>query len=260
MANSKYEYVKKFEVPDPLLPSCWIVVRIDGKGFTKFSDIHDFEKPNDKRALDLMDACASELMKEFADIRLAYGESDEYSFVLDKDATLYGRRSSKIVSVLTSCFSSNYVRLWQRYMGNTDLKLTPMFDGRAVLYPNAKIVRDYLAWRQADTHINNQYNTCFWALVKSGKAPQEAQQILKGTLADFKNELLFTQFGINYSNLPEQFKKGTTIIRRKEPEVVKILPNGDPVERMRTKPQILFCDIIGDKFWEDYPEILGGQD
>lgn len=35
MANSKYEYVKQYELDDSLLPGCWIVVRIDGKGFTK---------------------------------------------------------------------------------------------------------------------------------------------------------------------------------------------------------------------------------
>ena len=36
MANSRFEYVKKFELDDALLPSCWIVVRLDGKGFTKY--------------------------------------------------------------------------------------------------------------------------------------------------------------------------------------------------------------------------------
>lgn len=35
MANSRFEYVKKFESNDQILPECWIVVRIDGKGFTK---------------------------------------------------------------------------------------------------------------------------------------------------------------------------------------------------------------------------------
>lgn len=35
MANSKYEYVKQYELDDRLLPGCWIVVRVDGKGFTK---------------------------------------------------------------------------------------------------------------------------------------------------------------------------------------------------------------------------------
>jgi len=32
----------------------------------------------------------------------------------------------------------------------------PMFDGRAVCYPTDALLRDYLAWRQVDTHINNQ--------------------------------------------------------------------------------------------------------
>jgi hypothetical protein len=35
MANSKYEYVKAFELDDKLLPDCWIVCRIDGRAFTK---------------------------------------------------------------------------------------------------------------------------------------------------------------------------------------------------------------------------------
>jgi tRNA(His) 5'-end guanylyltransferase len=33
---------------------------------------------------------------------------------------------------------------------------TPVFDGRAVCYPNFAVLRDYLSWRQADAHINNQ--------------------------------------------------------------------------------------------------------
>ena len=35
MANSRFEYVKAFELDDKLLPGCWIVVRLDGRGFTK---------------------------------------------------------------------------------------------------------------------------------------------------------------------------------------------------------------------------------
>jgi tRNA(His) guanylyltransferase len=37
MANSKYEYVKDFEVVDNLMPHTWIVIRIDGRGFTKYA-------------------------------------------------------------------------------------------------------------------------------------------------------------------------------------------------------------------------------
>lgn len=35
MAHSKWEYVKSYEQDDRLLPGCFIVVRVDGKGFTR---------------------------------------------------------------------------------------------------------------------------------------------------------------------------------------------------------------------------------
>jgi hypothetical protein len=186
------------------LPGCWVVIRLDGKGFTKcvpqtssgiptatqpvwnavchhslrsvsfqclksccwpccscmapqqqllnhscpchrFCNAHGFEKPNDKRGLDLMDAAAKvnpapvhtaacstpccacfraltthtkkpgcsellllpqqttcatcavhvqEVMTTFPDIRLGYGESDEYSFVLHKGTRLYGEQQA----------------------------------------------------------------------------------------------------------------------------------------------------------------------
>ena len=39
MACSAYEYVKAYETDDRLLPGCWIVVRLDGKGFTKCASL-----------------------------------------------------------------------------------------------------------------------------------------------------------------------------------------------------------------------------
>ena len=44
MANSKFEYVKQFEQPDSLLPNTWIVVRLDGRGFTKYAVSSSFQK------------------------------------------------------------------------------------------------------------------------------------------------------------------------------------------------------------------------
>lgn len=48
----------------------------------RFSDKYSFEKPNDRRALDLMNAAAKAVMMELPDIVIAYGISDEYRFVL----------------------------------------------------------------------------------------------------------------------------------------------------------------------------------
>lgn len=49
MAKSKFDYVRNFEQLDYVLPNTYIVVRLDGKGFHKFTQAHDFVKPNDKR-------------------------------------------------------------------------------------------------------------------------------------------------------------------------------------------------------------------
>lgn len=54
MANSRFQYVKKFELSDALLPDTYLVARLDGHRFTKFSAEHGFTKPNDERGLLLM--------------------------------------------------------------------------------------------------------------------------------------------------------------------------------------------------------------
>ena len=95
MANSKYAYVRDFELPDPLLPGTFMLFRLDGHSFhrcgrhrkifvvfpnilIRFSDKHGFTKPNDVRALQLMDHAAKYVMTEYPDIVLAFGESDEF--------------------------------------------------------------------------------------------------------------------------------------------------------------------------------------
>ncbi len=45
---------------------------------SRFSTKYGFEKPNDKRALELMNAAARAVMAELPDIAIAYGVSDEF--------------------------------------------------------------------------------------------------------------------------------------------------------------------------------------
>uniref|UniRef100_A0A0G4G2F5 tRNA(His) guanylyltransferase n=1 Tax=Chromera velia CCMP2878 TaxID=1169474 RepID=A0A0G4G2F5_9ALVE len=228
MACSKYEYVKQFESDQTALPNCWMVVRLDGHCFTEFTQAHGFTKPNDARALQLMNLCAAKVMETFGDVCIAYGQSDEYSFVFRKDCQLWSRRIQKIVTNVVSLFTSAYVFNWPRFFppspeSGTDslcLKFPPSFDARMVLYPSDENLKDYLAWRQVDCHINNQYNTCFWALVQSGKKQTEAYEILRGSRTSDKNEILFSQFGINYGSIPPIFRKGSVLIRKPPKERV----------------------------------------
>lgn len=78
MAKSKFEYVRNFEQPDPVLPNTFMVLRLDGRGFHRFTAMHNYEKPNDDKGIRLMNKCAECVMEEFHDVILAYGESDEF--------------------------------------------------------------------------------------------------------------------------------------------------------------------------------------
>ena len=86
MAKSKYEYVKLYEQEPTILSNCWFVVRIDGKNFHRFAKVHDFQRPNDPRALELMNFSATMVMKEFKDIVLgtARFSRPKYSYFNEK--------------------------------------------------------------------------------------------------------------------------------------------------------------------------------
>ena len=139
----------------------------------RFSDEHGFAKPNDERALKLMDHAAQAVMAEYKDIVLAFGESDEYryahitptalhfldiyynSFLLRKTTSLYNRRHAKIVSTLTHHSSPPVTYSTGPHISQTRLWNTLLlFDGRIILYPSGRETRDYFSWRQADS-------TCF---------------------------------------------------------------------------------------------------
>ncbi|KAL8737172.1 MAG: hypothetical protein Q9181_001961 [Wetmoreana brouardii] len=241
------------------------------------SNKYKFRKPNDHGALDLMNAAAVAVLKEIPDIAIAYGISDEFSFVFDRSSNLFDRRESKILTTVVSTFTSYYVHLWPSHFDDKDLSLPmPSFDGRLVQYPSKQNLRDYMSWRQVDCHINNLYNTTFWALVQQGQmGTTEAEETLKGTNAADKNEILFSRFGINYNNESEQYKKGSLVTRdygaqkpghlnnnvpdsQKDQGVKPSKTQREKEKKARAKAEIRleFVDFISDAFWEARPWLL----
>jgi len=296
MANSKYEYVRTFERDELLLPNTWLVVRIDGRGFHKLSNHYGFEKPNDVRALNLMNLAATHVVTSIPEIVLAYGVSDEYSFVFHKSTNLFERRNAKLVSTVVSTFTAAYVALWPTAFqsgsawedgtarASLDVAMLPTFDGRVVCYPSWENLRDYLSWRQVDCHINNLYNTTFWALVqKGGMSHTQAEEFLKGTVSADKNEILWSRFGINYNNEPDMFRKGSVIYREYALETTATIGEPEDEERdeawrgieqapmsktqaekmrkIRQKAKVVtrHVDIIRDEFWVQRPWIKSGK-
>jgi tRNA(His) guanylyltransferase len=299
MANCKYAYVRAFEEATNaiLLPDCFVVVRVDGQSFRRLSRAAGFQKPNDKHCCDLMVRAAQSVMKRFSpDVGLAYGQSDEFSFVFRRKSNCFNRRINKFVSLVPSVFSSAFARNWSQFFPDAILDEDQAFDGRAVMYPSTDVLRDYLSWRQVDCHINNLYNCTFHALTGHfvrhleqqaspdqtpvvvtqplavysdpdfvPMSPQQATQRLDGTVSSDKHEILFSQFGVNYNNELQQFRKGSVILlsqdqvvrNREETKVrVKRDKSESPSSSRVCDTRVLHTDIIGDKFWIDNKYIL----
>jgi len=201
------------------------------------------------------------------------------SFLFRRSTALYNRRQAKILSTITSLFTSLYVFHWSNYFPDLPMSYPPSFDGRIVIYPAEKEIRDYFAWRQVDTHINNLYNTVFWALVQQGgQSTSEAHKTLSGTTSSGKHEILFSRFQINYNELPERLRKGSVFVREMpDPQVLETAEGstmeGRTLESVEMKNEqhprkkgavkklkpviiLLHVDIIKDQFWNSRPSIL----
>lgn len=113
-----------------------------------------------------------------------------------------------------STFTSAYIFFFNKIF-DIQLQYPPSFDGRIILYPSFDNLKDYFSWRQVDCHINNLYNTTFWALVIDGKMTREqANTRLKGTFAKDKHEMLFKEFMINYNNIEDIYKRGSILLKK----------------------------------------------
>ena len=85
-----------------------------------------------------------------------------------------------------------------------------------------------------------------------------------------KNEILFSQFGINYNNEPEVFRKGTVLVQQpragkftkkdfkisQKKKTCAELPIGTEDLLLSDSVVELTCDIIGDQFWKEYPHLI----
>ena len=153
MANSSYEYVKHFELPDTLLPSTWLVIRVDGQNFHSASPpLSNWEKPNDVRQLHLMNASAQRVMSEYSDITIAIGMSPTSS----ASSSPPPLPSSTAVVISWSPPSPpssppSYTFLYPTFFPSPPLPYPSSLrrpHHRAI--PTDQHLRDYLSWRQVD--------------------------------------------------------------------------------------------------------------
>ena len=175
----------------------YVVVRIDGRGFHKFTE--DLERPYCRVLADALDEAALYLCKEMIGCRFAYGQSDEYSFLLTdferEDSALWFDGSvQKIVSVSASLFTAAFQRAFES-------RKLAAFDSRAMVISRRDEVARYFLWRQLDASANS-LNMLASAHYGHGE--------LLGKSTTEKHEMLHAK-SVNWAKQTADFKRGRVV-------------------------------------------------
>ncbi len=182
-----------------VLPGIWIVVRLDGRSFTKLTkETHKFDSPFDARMRDNMVETMRHVMECGFHTVYGFTQSDEISILFHRDADGFGRKERKIISVMAGEASAHFA---------LRLGSAAAFDARVSQLPSAELVRDYFRWRQEDAGRNALSAHCYWAQRREGTSAKRATSTLLRMTTAQKNEFLF-QRGINFNDLPLWQKRG----------------------------------------------------
>lgn len=182
-----------------ILDGMYIVIRCDGRSFTKYTERMRYEKPFDQRFSDKMVLAMKALMVDF---NAVYGHthSDEISVLLKPDTTMFNRRAEKLVSVAAGLVSA---------------KFGEAFDARLWLGVDLARVVDYFSWRQADAASNGLASWTYWSLRKTGLSASNVTSSLLRASDAHKNEILHG-LGINFNDTPMWTRRGISATWERE--------------------------------------------
>ena len=202
--------LRTFETNDDhcVLPGLHIVVRLDGRGFTRQTrEVWRLDAPFDVRFRDHMLDTVEHLMTACGfGVVYGYTQSDEISLLLRRDDATFGRKTRKLLSILAGEASARFTLA----MGQM-----ACFDARICPLPTEAHVIDYFRWRHEDAHRNALNAHGYWLLRGQGQSAQAATAALAGLSVADKNELLF-RGGIQFNTLPAWHKRGAALYMREE--------------------------------------------
>lgn len=186
-----------------------VYVRIDGRGFSKFTK--GMNRPYDERMSKLMTATAKYLMHQTQSI-FCFTQSDEISLVFYneeiKSDLLFNRRIMKLSSVLPSMAASFFSLKIKDFFGDDAMKYEgrfPHFDARVVQFPSKVEVANMILWRTADATKN---------AVSMAAQSEFSHKSLQNKSSSQMQERLFQERGINFNDYPRFFKQGVFLAKR----------------------------------------------
>lgn len=224
-----YEGVEAMRKLSPELPT---ILRLDGRGFSKFT--RGMVRPFDKHFHTLMQETTEHLM-EVTGAVIGYTQSDEITLVLlnkEGQTPLFGNRVSKLCSTLAavaSVFLNS--RLGLRFPDK--VHLLPTLDCRAWNVPSLTEAANTVLWRFLDCKKN---------AVSMAAHSVFSHNSLQGLVAQEMIEKLKNEKGIDFhSDYPHQFRHGSFFVR----EILRTVFSKEELEELpekhaaRTNPNLL---------------------
>lgn len=188
-----------------LIPNLPIVVRLDGKSFSKYTS--RLERPYDLKLIELMQNTCKHLMKISHNIKVAYQQSDEITLIISNDydnPVEYSGRVQKLCSILAAECSVYFAT--HAYILENALHDHPVFDCRIFNVPDWVEASNAVLWREQDATKNS---------IQLAGQSNFSHKEMQGLKNNQVQEKLLLEKNINWNDYPASFKRGSYIKREK---------------------------------------------
>ena len=204
-----------------------VIIRIDGKAFHTFT--RGFQKPFDEVLIKTMQETTKYLCENIQGCVLGYTQSDEISLVLVdyqrfETSAWFDYEVQKICSIAASMATTAFNKFFRDNVGDylyenyDDQYLADyiktlqnavdkgaMFDARCFNIPKEEVT-NLVYWRQLDASRNS--------IQMVGQACFSHKELQNKSCNDIQ-DMLMTQKGINWNDLPTYQKRGSCCVRNK---------------------------------------------
>lgn len=199
-----------------------VIVRLDGKAFHSFTK--GFKRPYDEIFHNAMNDTLKYLCEHVQGCKFGYTQSDEITLVLTDYDTLttdawFGYAVQKMCSVAASMATLEFNKAFEKAIENAvdisavqcnwylaALSKGAMFDARCFNIPEEEVT-NCLIWRQQDATRN--------AIQMLGQCNFSHKE-LQGKSCNDIQDMLITQKGINFNDMPTAFKRGVCCKKNEE--------------------------------------------
>lgn len=215
-----------------LMRRCPVVIRVDGRSFHTFT--RNFQKPFDEVLINSMQKTMRYLCENIQGCVLGYTQSDEISLILIDykkldSAGWFDYEVQKMCSIAASMATMAFNGFFDEELGSfyeshdalewledkslddlftaysKALKKGAMFDARVFNIPKEEVT-NYVYWRQIDATRNS--------IQMLGQAHFSHKELQNKSCNQIQ-DMLMTQKGINWNNLPTHLKRGSCCVKEK---------------------------------------------